>query len=291
MSKIVYFAKKQTENSDNTEQHICFAFEKLGHTVKRIDESNWTKTEVVEATKDADLFLFHKGGIHDTHSFQRFLDLMAYVTCRKVCWYFDKIWGDREAIVETLIPFVDKVFMTDETWKRRHGFKNVEVLHQGIGGEDTKLGEFKKELETEIAFVGNVYGDRVDFVKKLKEKYGDKLRVFGNIFNRDLYDLMASTKIVVAPDSPSDDFYWSSRVYMILGSGGFLLHPKCEGLKEEFTHKEHLATYNDFDDLCSKIDFYLINEKKRKVIQQAGYEKCVSEFTYQKRCQNLLSHL
>ena len=289
--KIVYFCKVKTENSDNTEDHIQFCLEKLGHQVKRIDEANWNKSDVVNEIKDADLFLFHKAGINSQYSFQKFLDLLSFITCKKVCWYFDKIWSDREIILTTLLPFIDRLFLTDETWMRRHSYKNVEVLRQGIGIEDTSLGQFKKELETEIAFVGTVYGDREEFVKKLKERYGQKVRIFGNIFNRDLYDLMASTKIVIAPDSPGDDFYWSSRVYMILGSGGFLLHPKYEGLKEEFTHKEHLVCYNDFDDMCSKIDFYLENEKKRKKIQQQGYEKCIKEFNYLERCKMLLTKL
>lgn len=288
--KIIYFSKAKSAD-DNTEDHIQFAFEKLGHQVKRIDEENWNKTEVINETKEADMFLFHKAGIKDQYKFQKFMDLLACVVCPKVCWYFDKIWGDREAIIEILIPFVDKMFITDETWRRRHNYKNVYCLRQGIGTENTSLGQFKPELETEIAFVGTVYGDREKFVKNLKEKYGEKVRVFGNIFNRDLYDLMASTKIVVAPDSPGDDFYWSSRVYMILGSGGFLLHSKAEGLKDEFQDKKHLVYYKDFDDMCKKIDYYLVHNASRKKIQMAGYEKCINEFTYETRCSTLLTKL
>jgi hypothetical protein len=289
--KILYFCKINEENSDKTESHIQFCLEKLGHQVKRIDEANWKKEEIINEVKNSDIFLFHKAGITDQRSFQRFLDLLSFITCKKVCWYFDKLWSDREVIVTTLLPFIDKLFLTDETWSRRHNFKNVEILRQGIGIEDTSLGQFKKELETEIAFVGNVYGDRGEFVKKLKDKYGNKLRVFANIFNRDLYDLMTSTKIVVAPDSPGDNFYWSSRVYMILGSGGFLIHPKYQGLSEEFKHKEHLVYYNDFDDMCSKIDFYLENEKKRKKIQQQGYEQCIKHFNYYERCKKLMNQI
>ena len=289
--KVIYFAKIKQENSDLTEDHIHFAFEKLGHEVKRINESNWNRVELINEMKDADLFLFHKAGIETQYSFSRFLEALSIVTCPKVCWYFDKVWGDREVIMTTILPFIDKAFLTDETWIRRNPNPRLGILRQGIGSENTELGVFKKELETEIAFVGQVYGDREKFVKELKDKYGSKFRVFGNIFNRDLYDLMASTKIVVAPNSPSDDFYWSSRVYMILGSGGFLLHPKAEGLKEEFEDKKHLVYYKDFEDLCKKIDFYLKNPKKREEIRMAGYKKCIESFTYLKRCEILLMKL
>lgn len=289
--KIVYFANHSNTGSDNTESHIKFAFEKLGHTVSCINENNFTKTEVINQTKDADLFLFHKAGIKDGYTFMRFIEALSYITCPKVCWYFDKIWGDREAVMENLVPYIDKLFVTDETWMRRTGFTNVDVLHQGIGTEDMSFGKSRPELETEIAFVGNIYGDRLEFVEKLKNKYGDKFRVFGNIFNRDLYDLCASTKVFIAPDSPGDDFYWSSRVYMILGSGGFLIHPKYEGLKQEFKDKEHIVYYDDFNDLCDKIDFYLENDKKRIRIQSNGYKECTSKHNYEIRCETLLNKL
>lgn len=289
--KIIYFANHSNEGSDNTEQHIKFAFEKAGHQVVLFDENNYIKNEIIAETKDADLFLFHKGGVKDGMSFMRFIELLGNVTCPKVCWYFDKIWGDREAVMENLIPYIDKLFLTDETWMRRHSYENVEVLHQGIGTENTALGEYKEELKTDIAFVGQIYGDRIEFVEKLKARYGENFRVFGNIFNRDLYNLAASTKIFIAPDSPGDDFYWSSRVYMTLGSGGFLLHPKYEGLKKQFKDKEHLVYYTDFNDMCDKIDFYLADEKKRKRIQQSGYKECVSKHNYELRCQTLLEKL
>jgi len=288
---IVYFANHNNKGSDNTEKHIKYALEKLGKEVLAIDENNYTLEEVIEATKSADIFLFHKAGIKDGTNFQKFMELLTNTICPKVCWYFDKIWGDREMVVETILPFIDKLFLTDETWKKKHTYNNVEVLRQGIGTEDTSAGKFRPELETEIAFVGQVYGDRIAFIEKLKKRYGDKVRVFGNIFNRDLYDLCASTKIFVAPDSPGDNWYWSSRVYMILGSGGFLLHPKYEGLKEEFEHKKDLVYYNDFEDLCSKIDYYLRNEKRRKKIQEQGYKKCVEKYNYETRCAELLKKM
>lgn len=291
MKKIIYFANHSNIGSDNSEKHIRYALEKLGHKVFCIDENNYTKQEVVEASKDAQLFLFHKAGISDGMKFMRFVEILGSIVCPKVCWYWDKVWGDREAVVENLLPYIDKLFLSDETWMRRHNYENVSVLRQGIGTEDNSPGIFKKELETEIAFVGQLYGDRADFLEKLTARYGDKVRVFGNIFNRDLYDLMASTKIVVAPDSPSDDFYWSSRIYMILGSGGFLLHPKCDGLKKELKDKKHYVSYSSFDDLCEQIDYYLENNKKRVSIQKAGFDYVVKNLNYETRCQTMLEIL
>jgi len=289
--KIIYFANHNNTGSDNTEKHIRFALEQLGNEVVCIDENSFKKPEVVQISRDADIFLFHKAGVKDGISFMRFIDLLGNVVCKKVCWYFDKVWGDREAVIENLLPYIDMAFLTDETWIRRHNYTNVDVLHQGIGTEDMSFGTVREELKTDIAFVGQIYGDRLEFIEKLKDRYGEKLRVFGNIFNRDLYDLCASTKVIIAPDSPGDDFYWSSRVYMILGSGGFLIHPKYEGLKNEFKDKEHIVYYDNFEDMCEKIDKYLDEFKKRVRIQSAGFKECTSKHNYEKRCQTMLEKL
>ena len=58
--KIIYYANFGNQGSDNTEQQIKFALEKLGHTVVPVEETAG-KVEVIEKSKDADLFLFHKG--------------------------------------------------------------------------------------------------------------------------------------------------------------------------------------------------------------------------------------
>ena len=289
--KICYLAKFNNETSDNTEQHIKYAFEKLGHTVVTVNEDRYTTQEVLDKTRDADFFLFHKGGVHEKMSFHHLMELLTMVICPKVCWYFDKLWGEREGVVQTIIPFVDYCFMTDESWANAHDFKNIKILRQGIGNENTSLGKFTKELECDMAYVGQIYGSREQLVEKLSGLYGDKFKVFGNIFNRNLYDLCASAKIIVAPKFPSDDFYWSSRIYMILGSGGFLIHPKLEGLKEEFKSGKHFAGYTNEKEIPDIISYYLSHEKERKKIQEEGYKLCISKFTYLDRCKTMLEIL
>lgn len=289
--KIIYLGNFGNENSDKTEEHIKDAFEQLGHEVVAIKESSFTADDIL-AVKDPDLFLFHKGGLSVNFPLETLIKVLNYLTCKKVFWYFDKVFPDREEYIESIADYVDIGFLTDDTYLRRHKFKNLFCLRQGIGQEETSLGSLKKEYECDIAFTGNIYSeDRRQMEMLLKSIYGDKFKVFDNVFNRDLYDLCASAKIVLAPMYPNDEFYWSSRIYMVLGSGGFLIHPDLYGLKEEFEEGKHFAGYKTIKEMKDTIDFFLEHKPERKMIQQEGYQHCIENYTYQNRVEEMLKKI
>lgn len=292
MSKtIVYLGNFGNKFSDTSEQHIQKALEDLGHKVIPVDEKDFDILKISNLCRDeGDMFLFHKGGQAHDVPMEDLVKLLNFITVPKVFWYFDKVYGDREHWMHTIIPYVDHGFMTDGTWLRRQNYKNISVLNQGIGG-DTSLGEFKEKYACDIAFFGSIYNDkRASFVRGLQEAYKERFRVFSDVFGKELKDACASAKIVVSPRSPQDDFYWSSRVYQTTGSGGFMLYPKLEGLKEEFTDKE-IQMYATGMQLKEKIDYYLEHEDERKAIQKAGYEKTTRLYTYKNRLKNMLIEL
>jgi len=301
--KILYLGNFDNPLSDSTERHIKYALEELGHTVLAIDESefkDYDRDENVEnrvdikilENNDADMFLFHKGGVSQYIGLDLLVKLLTYITCPKVCWYLDKVFPDREEYIEYVASYCDYVFLTDETFVKRHSFKNMFPLRQGIGNEDTSLGKVREEYKCDIAFTGNIYEGREGFDRAIQSKYGKKYKKFNNVFNRDLYDLCRSAKIVVAPRHPSDEFYWSSRFYLTLGSGGFLIHPDLYGLKEEgWLEGRHFAGYKTNQELFDTIDYYLEHEDERKKIQDAGYKHCISEFTYKHRVEEMLNKI
>src|SRR3990167_2667080 len=102
--RIVYFANHNNKGSDDTEGHIAYSLQKLGHDVIRVSEKN-----PQNIPDSADWFLFHKGGFHIQSALSR-------VKYKKVCWYFDKVWNDRIFWMSQMIPRVDLMDMTDETW-------------------------------------------------------------------------------------------------------------------------------------------------------------------------------
>lgn len=287
--KITYLGNFENPFSDSTEKHIASALEQMGHEVVRINENGFSVSDVV--AKQGDLFLFHKGGTSTGSDLPKLIELLNKITCKKVCWYFDKVYQDRILWMETVIPFCDHVFLTDETYIRRNKYRNVSVLRQGVGDIHAHLGTFKERYQNDIVFLGSVYGERDKFTSGLEKVYGKRFKIINGIFGEKLNDLCASTKIFVAPHYPQDNFYWSSRVYQILGAGGFLIHPRFEGLKEEYVMGKELVMYMDGLDLREKIDYFLEHEWERKDIQLAGHSKTVEKYKYSDRVKTMMEFL
>jgi len=289
--KILYLGNFNNKNSDKTEEHIKYAFERLGHEVIPFHENSLKKFEDLKKLTSikADMFLYHKAGFGKNINRDDLLWIIFHMMPKKVMWYLDKIYGEREGIVSELIDYTDHVFVTDDTWRRRHKYNNVHCLRQGIGNEDMSLGKKRKEYECDIAFTGSIYGERENWAMGLKKIYGDKIKFFHNVFNRDLNDLCASAKIIIAPEYPLDEFYWSSRFYLTLGSGGFLVHPDLYGLKDEFQEGKHFVGYKGFKEMIITINYFLENEEQRKAIQKEGRKQCLKVATYKDRIEQMLN--
>jgi len=272
----------------NTEKKVVKAFRQLGHTVDQVDERNWNIYDLIKRTRVSDLFLFHKG-IRFGKSLGDLVDLLSHVPCKKALWYFDYVWQERERFMEIVAPLVDYGFMTDGSFVKRNSYDNLITLRQGC--EKQKKGKKKKKYEYDIVFTGSIYGSREILVNGLKKNYGDRFKYFDNVFGREFYNLCASAKIMIAPKFPSNDFYWSNRIYETLGAGGFLIHPKCEGLKEEYEEYKHFVPYVDGDHLKYLIDYYLEHPEEREQIRKAGQKHTLKNYTYKHRVKKLLEYV
>ncbi|MFA5652241.1 MAG: glycosyltransferase [Candidatus Paceibacterota bacterium] len=282
--KILYFANFLNKGSNFVEEDIKSALEKLGHEVIAVHEKDYKKLQNIKA----DIFLFHKAGVGRYISLQEFIILLNHITCKKVMWFFDpvKLFQQREIDIETITQYIDYGFLVDDTWRRRHKFKNLYSLKEGIG--TVYKGVVRDELKCDVAFAGSLYGEREEFVATLKQHFGNKFKVFDNLFGQDMADLCASAKIIVAPDFPTNEFYWSSRIYLTLGLGGFLVHPDVYGLKPELIEGTHFAGYKGIDELIMTIEYFLENEDQRKQIQEQGQKKCLETCTFEDRLEIML---
>lgn len=282
--KIIYLANFNNIGSNFIEEDIQSALEKLGHQVIPVHEKDYKKIQNIKA----DMLLFHKGGVGKYINLEEFIFLLNHITCKKVMWYFDpiKLIARREEEIETISQYIDYGFLVDDTWRRRHKFNNLYSLKEGIG--TVYKGKEREEFKCDIAFAGNIYGKREEFITVLKQHYGDKFKVFDNVFGQDLADLCVSSKIIVAPDFPTNEFYWSSRFYLTLGLGGFLIHPDCYGLKPEFIEGTHFAGYKGMNELIMTIDYFLEHEEERIKIKNQGQEKCLEVATFENRLETML---
>jgi hypothetical protein len=282
--KIIYLANFGNKGSNFIEEDIKLALEKLGHEVIQVHEKDFKNVLNIKA----DILLFHKAGVGRYISLQDFIVLLNHVTCKKVMWFFDpiKLYPEREEQIETIAQYIDYGFLVDDTWRRRHKFDNLYSLKEGIGTQ--YKGVIKKEFECDVAFAGNPYGEREEFVTILKQRFGNRFKIFNDVFGQDLADLCVSAKVMVAPPYPTNEFYWSSRIYLTTGLGGFMVHPDCYGLKEEFKEGTHFAGYKGMNELIITIEYFLDHEEERKQIQEQGQRKCLEVAKFEDRLKTML---
>ncbi len=272
--KVIYYAKHNNTGSDATESHITAALRSLGHEVFCVEEGLLKGAEAA-----GDLLLFH----HNLPGF-RFSGV-------KACWYFDKVWNGRDVYINKVLRYADRLFMTDETWALAHPNPKIRILRQGIGNENQPQSKSARCEGVDVAFTGSVYGERKQWVDGLKKRYGKRFMVVGDAHNDRLRELCASVPIIVAPKYPSDDNYWSNRIYLITGSCGFMIHPRLKGLDAEFVEGKHYVGYSDTEELYQKIDYYLAHPEERRWIQRDGFLRTNSKYSFLKRCQKLLREI
>lgn len=294
---ILYVGKHgATDNQD--EDAITFALTKLGHNVKAVSQSE-AVTFIPHAIKhfSFDFLLFNNGWVQAPIMARRYGSRIPFVL-----WNFDMVsssdkeWLSKSKLrrewMNSLIRFITVGFCTDGDWVARDTSGKLFHLMQGADERFVGYGNPTKQMP-DILFVGGstLGAKRKKCLSFLKSTYGDSFGMIGDgptrVHGRELADTLASTKITVAPDGPVTDLYWSNRVYLLLGLGGFLIHPYCQKLLDHYSPNE-LTYYNNHDELRILIDYYLSNPELREMKRKAGHAKTLESNLYRHRCEVLI---
>jgi len=296
--KILYLASVKHKFVEFPDEHIKKSLEEMGHEVIEMDENEFDMNKILSYKEKVDLLFFHRGGVIKTEEsfFQMSLTRLELVlqnfTCPKVCWYLDKVISYSGEYLRRIFPLVDYIYVNDDTWLRAFETDKISPLHCGI--HSSRKGEFKKELASDLAYVGVVYGTRKVFIEELQKRYGKRFKAFDNIWGKDFDNLMASAKIIVSAHYPFDEFYWSDSIYRILGSGGFHIYPRLEGIIEEgFESGKHLITYTNPQELVDAIAYWLDpkNDKVRKKIAKQGQDFVSDRFNYKDKLRIIINKI
>lgn len=284
---ILYVAKHDSGGNDD-EGAITHALESLGHHVTRLDEH---KAAVAYKHTNIDFLLFHKW-YNPTA-----LNLIKFP---KVFWYFDLVdYPDssmdkrckaRTSWMDTITPIVDLGFCTDGDWVKQDQSGKLITLRQGADIRKVGLGVSSID-RIPILFTGIKHGgeQRSSFVATMRGHYGNRFcHHQSGIHGRELANLIASARVVVAPDGPITNHYWSNRVYLTLGFGGFLMHPYCSELAKEYGHGSHIIYYHNRSELHELISKYLYLPEERKSIRENALEHTIANHTYTNRCEQLI---
>lgn len=78
------------------------------------------------------------------------------------------------------------------------------------------------------------------------------------------------------------------RIMDVLGAGGFMLTNYCEETAELFEENKEIVMYKTPEELIEKVEYYLTHDKERERIANAGRQKVLKCYTYEKKLKKLM---
>jgi spore maturation protein CgeB len=166
-----------------------------------------------------------------------------------------------------------------------------------------------RELEYDVTFIGQSYGDRPDTVERLRAEgfdvrcwgfgwpegrieHDEMVRVFGasrvNLNLSAAYSPPGSLRarvgrLIRRERHEPRKSQIKGRTFEVPGSGGLLLTDRVPYLEDYLTPGKEIGTFGDTDDLVEQVGWWLGHEKERAAVAEAGYRRVRAEHTYDHR--------
>lgn len=289
--------------SYSSENHHVKTLESLGHEVIKLQEGSVDGNKIVKQALLSDLFVVvhTHGWLTPGLSLSDVLRLLkGKVTT--LTYHLDLWLGlERQKDLDTddFYKLIDHFFCTDKLmadWFNENTKVKGHFLPAGVYHEESYIVNLP--ITNDIIFVGSKgyhheWKWRPQLIDWLSQTYGDKFKHYGNdglgvVRGDELNRLYSSTKIVVGDTlclNFNYPYYLSDRVFETTGRGGFLLMPYIKGIEDLFKIGKEIVTFKfgNFNDLKSKIDYYLENDEEREKIRLAGFERTRKNHTYLSR--------
>lgn len=114
-----------------------------------------------------------------------------------------------------------------------------DTMKSGQFPEKTKL---LSVISSNKAFTQG-HQDRIEFVKKLKERYGDQVDVFGRGINNfeDKWDVLAPYKYHISIENSASDYYWTEKLSDCYLAGTFPIYYGCTNISDFFPKESYEA--------------------------------------------------
>lgn len=289
--------------SFTTENERKWSFEKLGHKVIPFQENETTAKQLLKTKYDM-LIYSHT---HDpSYIIEDLIDVfkkLKEIGIPTVSVHLDRwAWLKRvEDVGKEATWFTEYIFMADGSPEAvelydEHNL-NWHYLKPAVVERACYLAEPTNKYNHDIIFTGSKgyhpeYPFRKELIDWLHKTYGDRFAHYGNdglgvVRESDLNMLYASSKIVVGDSCfGGRPNYVSDRYYEVRGRGGFLIHPRVDGVDHYgVAHYKH----GDLDHLKEVIDFYLENTNNREQMRLLGHTHVKENETYTQRAQTIIN--
>lgn len=284
----------------------------MGHRVQCLQETATTAGQIAKAAQECDLFIWiHTHGWHTPDIEVAFANAIARGRIPIITYHLDLWHGlgrERDMHTDPYWKVLTDFFTVDARmadWLNANTKIKGHYLPAGVFDQECYMAPPDKD-RFDVCFVGSrryhpEWPYRPKLIDWLENTYKGRFRLYGQDGlgvrrGEALNQIYANSRVVVGdtlclgytyPD------YWSDRIYETTGRGGFLIHPRIEGINTQFVDGEEVVfyDYDNFPQLKSLIDYYLANPEEREAIRKAGHERTKNEHTYRHRWETILKEL
>ena len=125
--------------------------------------------------------------------------------------------------------------------------------------------------------------DRIRFVERLKERYGDKIDIFGRGYNgfEDKCDVITPYKYHIAIENSRAKYYWTEKLSDSFICESYPIYYGCTNIDEYFPEGSYSTIdINDFEGSVKVIDELLANDayEKAKPLLKECKDKVLDEY-------------
>ncbi len=200
--------------------------------------------------------------------------------------------------------YVDQFYFTNKShieWANVKGFYNFYYIPQAT--DPTVYHPVDVPKKYDVVFIGNNNdASRLQLLKRIANHF--ELTVFGQgwentglnhqepVFEGNYNQVISSAKVVLSLIGEQWSFlkcYFSNRLINSLAAGGCAVQTYSDGLEDVFQNEEHLLWYQTDEELLNSIKKALENDSFREQIAQAGREKVLADYTFDKTAERILS--
>lgn len=322
--KIAYVSNIKNLASDgkpyNTEWHIGKTLEKLGHTVRFIQENEIKPGTLIGQVKDSQMFLFTRTWEgYVTKEDLRAIETLGIPTVSVHLDAYALISRDGNLGIKSAFWDTQHVFSPENSPQARKVFKahniNQHYLPPGVLADECYITEPVDHFRHELVFVGGgsptgqgpqyghkEWGYRGEVLKFLQQTYGNRFVKYGwpqkTVRGHELNQLYSSAKLTIGDSlchNFTDSQYYTDRYFESTGRGACLLAPYVPGITDHFVDRKEIVLYgySNWVQLKNLIDYYLAEENtpEREAIRLAGHERTKRENTYTNRMTTMLDIL
>ena len=228
-------------------------------------------------------------------------------------WYFDNsLLKEKNYLKSIQIAKKVSIFF-NKHYKQFNNYIKMGIkpiwLDQGTSSKKEFINSQK--FEYDIIFFGSlnlVHANRTNILKNIDENYNltiftpsakqFKKLGFKNVLpaipHDDINRIVSKAKITLVLNATAkEDYCWSNRIHIMLGSGAFCLTDYIVGIENSYTDGEDCVFIKDLNSI-NKIINHWLNDKKineRNRIRLNGYNKAHEKHTYENRIKTILNKI